>query len=113
MPQYMLSIYFKKSSTVHPQDQGRVASEIDALNERIRESGAWVYAAGLGPIDQARAIMADEEGSDVADGPVPRCESQLAGFWILDAGTEGDAIVWAEHASRILAAPVEVRPLIT
>ncbi len=111
MTRFHLAMYFDQESGVVPTDVRRISAVVGELNNELRDRGAWVMAAGFEPSPRAHVVTADDEGADTADGPYLHTGEQAGGFWIIDAPTMGDAIVWAERASRMLHLPVEVRAL--
>ena len=61
-------------------------ADVDAVNEEIKQAGAWVFAGGLHPASTATVVR--EDGGEVllTDGPFPETKEQLGGFWVIEAG---------------------------
>jgi hypothetical protein len=89
------------------------------LNKDLQASGELVGAEGLTPPDAAKIVRRGGDGSPaITDGPFPESKEFLAGFWILECGSEARVI---EIATRISGAPgrggvpmgfpVEIRPI--
>ncbi|WP_296665838.1 YciI family protein [Demequina sp.] len=111
MSHFYLSMYYEQESGHTPGDLPQIMSEIDAFNDELRDDGAWVTAAAFEPAPRAHVVTTDPEGSETTDGPYLRTEEQSGGYWVIEARTMGDAIVWAQKASHILRLPIEVRKL--
>ncbi len=111
MTQYLLSVYMIDGQEP-PSDEEtqKMYADVGAVNEEIKEAGAWVFANGLHPASTATVVR--EEGGEVllTDGPFPESKEQLGGFWIIEVADLDAALAWARKATVACAAPVEVRP---
>lgn len=111
MPRFHLTMYYPQASGEVPENIDEIMAEVEALNDDLREAGAWVAAAAFEPAPRARVVTSTDEGCDTADGPYLATEEQSGGYWIIETRGMGDAIVWASRASKALRLPVEVRAL--
>ncbi len=112
MPQFLMTLYFDQQSGEVPADFDAVMARIDAFNDHLRDKGAYVMTFGLEPSPRAQVVRADSHGASTDDGPYLPTKEQAGGFWIIKVDSMGNAVVWAERASRVLGLPVEVRALI-
>lgn len=115
MTQYLMSVYGPAERT----DYGNYASEeamnqafadTGAFNDRLKESGHWVYANGL---EQATtATVVDGQGAEpvITDGPYLEAKEYLGGFWIIEAPDLDVALRLAAEGSKACRGKVEVRP---
>ena len=111
MTQYLLSVYMIDGQEPPSDEETRkMYADVGAVNEEIKEAGAWVFANGLHPASTATVVR--EEGGEVllTDGPFPESKEQLGGFWIIEVADLDAALAWARKATVACAAPVEVRP---
>ncbi|HEX2274943.1 MAG TPA: YciI family protein [Acidimicrobiales bacterium] len=110
MTQYLLSVYVDESAEPPAEEMEQAYKDVDALNERIKAEGAWVFAGGLHPSSTATVVRA--QGGDVltTDGPFAEAKEHLGGFWIIEAPDLDAALAWAAKATVACRAPVEVRP---
>jgi hypothetical protein len=111
MTQYLLSVYLTEGDTPPSQEEMEQAyKDVDALNQEIKNAGAWVFAGGLHPASTATVVRAT--GGDIltTDGPFPEAREQLGGFWVITAPDLDAALAWAAKATVACRAPVEVRP---
>jgi hypothetical protein len=111
MSQYLLSVYYVEGEET-PSDEvmQQMYADVEAVNEKIREAGAWVFAGGLHTPDTATVVRAD--GGDIltTDGPFPEAKEQIGGFWIIEAADLDEAMEWASQATVACRGPVEIRP---
>ena len=111
MKQYLLSVY-------HPDGQGAPSPElmepimrdVDALNDKMRGAGVWVFAGGLHPSSTATVVRLQDGDVLTTDGPFVEGKEHVGGFWVITADDLDAALAWATKASRACGAPVEVRP---
>jgi len=98
---------------------------IDAFNDRLRDGGHWILAAGIGGPSTATLIdrraghaagegatagaghAAGSAGTSLQDGP-----DAYSGFWIIDAATPEIARELAEAGSAACNRRVELRPFL-
>ena len=85
---------------------------ITAYNERIQETGNWVFAAGLAGPDSATVIDGRGEEPMFSDGPFIETKEYVAGFWILEAADLDEALKLAAEGSKHCNRRVEVRPML-
>ena len=111
MTQYLLSVYMIEGEPEPAPDvMEQMYKDVDAVNQEIKEAGAWVFAGGLHPANTATVVK--ESGGEVltTDGPFPETKEQLGGFWVIEAPDLDAALAWAAKATKACRAPVEVRP---
>ncbi|QOY90715.1 YciI family protein [Paludibaculum fermentans] len=90
------------------------------LNRELRASGNLVSAEGLAGPEQAVIVRAGQDGAPVTDGVFPESKEFLAGYWIVDVETTGQAYAIAARASAApgpggipLNMPIEVRQVMS
>lgn len=111
MTQYLLSVHMVEGDEPPSAEEMEQAyKDVDALNQRIQEAGAWVFGGGLHPASTATVVRASGEEIVTTDGPFAGTKEQLGGFWIIDVADLDAALDWAARATRACRAPVEVRP---
>ena len=111
MTQYLLSVYMVEGEPEPAPDViEQMYKDVEAVNQEIKEAGAWGFAGGLHPANTATVVK--ESGGDVltTDGPFPETKEQLGGFWVIQAADLAAALAWAAKATKACRAPVEVRP---
>lgn len=113
MPQYLVSVWHDDTYDLDfstPDAQRRVA-QVGALNDELRNAGAWVFAAGLHPASSATVLRSTAGEVSMTDGPYAETKEQMGGFWIIEARDLDAALAWAGKAATACEGPVEVRPL--
>jgi hypothetical protein len=81
-----------------------------AFNEGLRKSGHFVEADALEPGRTTSTIRVRQGKTSVTDGPFAESKELVAGFYLIEARDQAEAV---EIASRIPSAPlgtIEVRP---
>jgi hypothetical protein len=110
MTQYLLSVYQPDGPVPAPEKLRRIRADLDALNQEIKDAGAWVFAAGLQPPDTA-AVLRPQDGEVLTtDGPFAEGKEHLGGFTIVEAPDRDAALGWGRKLSRATGLPIEVRP---
>jgi hypothetical protein len=72
------------------------------IGDELRQSGELVLTEGLSWPENARLVRTGPNGTPITDGVFPESKEFLAGFWIVDVGSEQRAV---EIALRISGAP--------
>ena len=111
MTQYMLSVFDDGGTQDLSADVlEKIYADVDALNNEIREAGAWVFAGGLHPADTATVVREKNGETVVTDGPYAETKEQVGGFWVIEAPDLDAALAWANKATVACQGPIEVRP---
>ena len=111
MSQYLMSVYYVEGEEA-PSDEviQQMYADVDALNKKMQDAGAWVFGGGLHTPDTATVVRS--EGGEVltTDGPFPEAKEQIGGFWIIEAENLDAVLDWASQATVACRGPVEIRP---
>ena len=112
MTQYLLSVHGsdEEYASWSEEEMQKAYAETEKFNEKLRASGAWVFAGGLQPISQATTVDGTGEKPIVTDGPYAESKEYLGGFWVIEAPDLDAALKWAEEGSAACTGKVEVRP---
>ena len=112
MPQYMLSVIHEPDLDVSlsEEDMQRMFTQVDAFNNELQSTGAWVFAGGLMPISDATCVDATGPEPVVTDGPYAEAKEYLGGFWVIEAADLDAALAIAAKGSAACEGKVEVRP---
>jgi hypothetical protein len=73
-----------------PGGRRAIIAEVDAFNERLRESGELVAVDGLLP--PARAVRAPDGIPVVSDGPYLEAKEHVGSYFIIDVASEKRAL---------------------
>ncbi len=113
MPQYLLSVWHDGDYSDldwSSEDMARIGAQVNAVNDTMRDEGAWVFGTGLRPASSATVVRASGGEVSMTDGPYAETKEQMGGFWIIEAADLDSALNWAGKAAAACEAPVEVRP---
>jgi hypothetical protein len=111
MNQYLLSVhYVEGEAPPSPEVMQQMYADVEALNQEIKQQGAWVFAGGLTEPHTATVVRLEGDEILTTDGPFPEAKEQIGGFWVIKAEDLDAALKWAEKATRACLGPVEVRP---
>ena len=110
MTAYLLSVYQPDGPTPPPAELEKIMQDVDALNQEIRDAGAWVFAGGLQPPDTATVLRRAGDEVLSTDGPYTEGKEHLGGFTIVDVPDLDAALGWGAKFHRATGLPVEVRP---
>jgi hypothetical protein len=111
MAEYLLSVHHDYDTEFPSLEEMQPVFEaVDRFNQKVRDAGAWVFAGGLTPVQQATTV--DNTGSTpiVSDGPYAESKEYLGGFWVIQAADLDEALQWAKEGSAACRGKVEVRP---
>ena len=111
MPTYLLSVFGDESKVeelrTKPEIMAEMYASVGAYNEKLMETGAWVFAGGLQ--SSGTATVARPDGSTSA-GSFLSVQEPMGGFWVIKADDDDAALEWAKQGSAACGSPVEVRP---
>ena len=111
MKQYLLAVHMVEGQDAPaPEVMEQAYKDVDALNNEIKEAGAWVFAGGLHPADTATVVRVVDGEVVTTDGPFAETKEHLGGFWVIAAADLDEALAWAAKGTVACQAPVEVRP---
>jgi hypothetical protein len=109
MKRYLLSLYQPKGEAP-PEVLEPVMRNLAALNQELRDAGAWVFAGGLHPPSTATVLRAADGDVLMTDGPFAEAKEQIGGFTIIEAPDLDAALEWGRKLTLATTLPVEVRP---
>jgi hypothetical protein len=113
MTQYLLSVHTAAGETREPmteEEMQRAWQPILALEAEMKSSGAWVFSGRLHEADTATVVRMSDGALLTIDGPFVEAKEHLGGFYIIEAVDLDAALAWASKVTRVIMAPIEVRP---
>ncbi len=111
MTQYLLSLYQGDGPAPAPEFLAKIMADLDVVNRDMRAAGAWVFAAGLHPVESATVVKDRDGEAMITDGPYIEGKEHLGGFTIVEAPDLDAALGWAARMARATTLPIEVRPM--
>lgn len=82
------------------------------LCHQLNGKGQYVHASPLQPEATGKIVRVRNGKSTVTDGPFMETKEQLAGYFLVDAENQAEAIRIAERVPGARIGTVEVRPLV-
>jgi hypothetical protein len=110
MKQYLLSVYQPDGPAPPADVLERISRDLDALNQELRDAGAWVFAGGLHPPTTATVLRVRDGELLVTDGPFAEGKEHIGGFTIIRAPDLDAALAWGRRLALATTLPIEVRP---
>ncbi len=117
MTEYLLSVYHGDEAGLSPEDlltseeMQQSIQDCNALNDRLRAAGAWVFAGGLHPSSSATVLRGSGDEVIMTDGPFLEGKEHIGGFWIIEAADLDAALEWGRQATGACLFPVEGPPV--
>ncbi|ASW56201.1 YciI family protein [Plantactinospora sp. KBS50] len=110
MKQYLLSVHFVEGApTPSDEEIQTMFRETGRINDEMKAAGAWVFAGGLLPPENATVVRTQNGTATMSDGPFAETKEHIAGFWIIRCADLDAALAWAEKCAAACG-PIEVRP---
>jgi hypothetical protein len=77
----------------------------------LRQKGVLLAAEPLFPIETAKTVRMRQGRTTITDGPFAETKEQLAGFYLIDANSEEEALTIASGIPPAREGSIEVRPV--
>ena len=117
MAQYLLLIYGDQKQSMERWEQMSEEERNENLGQwwkytkELQDAGAHVAGEALQPVDVAKTVRLRDGEQLVTDGPFAETKEQLGGFYLIDVGTEAEALEWAAKIPSVPYGSIEVRPV--
>src|SRR6516164_1821939 len=108
--QYLLLIYDNEKRWSGGYDPKEM-SEYQAYGKEF--AGAIRGGNALLPTAKAKTVRVRNGNRSVTDGPFAETKEQLAGFYLMEAASEDEALLMAEKIPGAKYGSIEVRPIMT
>jgi hypothetical protein len=105
--QYLVNVIDSRAGSGTAEE----AVAIDAFNDKLREGGHWVFAAGLAHPSASTVIDGRGDEPVLTDGPFVETKEFAAGFWIIEAPDLDVALALMAEGSKACNRRLEVRPV--
>jgi hypothetical protein len=112
--QYVLLIYGDQAAMASASDDDRQAmmGEYGTFTEDLRSSGAMVAGDELEPATSAKTVTVRNGERLVTDGPFAETKETLGGYYLIEAGSEDEALDWAAKIPGSRYGKIEVRAVV-
>jgi hypothetical protein len=110
MTQYLVAIHLPDDFDPSSVDKA-MEHDIDALNEEMEAKGVRLFAGGLRPASEAKALRVQPDGKVlITDGPYLETKEHIGGLSIGQAADMDEALTWTRKGAVVCRASGEVRP---
>jgi hypothetical protein len=103
---YVCLVYLEESKLHAVPDRECMAS-----GDRFRTEGLLVAAEALQPVRKARSVRVRGGQMMVTDGPFAETKEMLAGFYLIEAADDDEAVRIAARIPPAREGTIEVRPV--
>jgi hypothetical protein len=110
MKQYLLSVIQPDGPAPAAEVLETISRDLDALNQELKDAGAWVFAGGLHPPSTATVVRLEDGEVLMTDGPFAEGKEHIGGFTIVRAPDLDAALEWGRRLAQATTLPIEVRP---
>jgi hypothetical protein len=90
-----------------PAAEGMAA--MTRYNESLREAGVLLSVEGLRPAAGGARVRLRGGEAQVSRGPFPATRETVAGYWMIQVGSQDEAIAWASRCPMPDNAVIEIR----
>jgi hypothetical protein len=110
---YLCLVYIeeKKADAMLKSEMDALMEETGAYNEALQQSGRFISAAGLQPVQTATTVRMRNGKLSITDGPFAETKEVLGGFYVIEARDLNEAIQLASKSPSLRIGSVEVRPI--
>jgi hypothetical protein len=110
---YLLTIISDESqwADATPRELQEMMSAYEAFTREITAAGVMLGGEGLSPSSAATTVRVRGDEVVTSDGPFAETREQLGGYYLLDCGSEDEAIGWAARMPGARYGAIEVRPV--
>ena len=111
---YMFLIYSQETpEPAPPEELAKVADAHRAVMTETAQKGVFRGAEPLKPTSTATTVRTRNGSAFTTDGPFAETKEQLAGYYLVEAGTQEEALAIAAKIPGARFGSVEVRPIMT
>ena len=113
MKQYLLSVVTPTGGKQPPPEVlGPIRERVAAVNQALKDEGAWVFSGGLNAPSTATVLRRQGDEVLMTDGPFAEGKEYLGGFTIIRVADLDAALDWGTKLTRAIGLPIEVRPFV-
>ncbi len=106
---FMMLVKASKESEAGMLPSKELIAAMGQVNEEMVKAGVMIAGEGLQASSKGVRITYSGSKRSVTDGPFAETKELLAGFWMIDVKSKGDAIAWASRVPFTDGEVMEVR----
>src|SRR4051794_20138609 len=93
-----------------PEEAEKAVGEYYAYTKALEQAGILLASERLRPAEDAALVRVGPTGTpSVLNGPFIETKEQLGGFWMIEAGSQDEAVRWATRCPGSRHGTMEVR----
>ena len=110
---YLCLVYIeeKQADAMLKSEMDALMDETGAYHEALQQSGHFISAAGLKPVQTATTVRMRNGKLSITDGPFAETKEVLGGYYVIEARDLNEAIQLASKSPSLRIGSVEVRPI--
>ena len=105
----MVVVKANKESEAGIMPSQKLLSEMGNFNEELVKAGVLLAGEGLQPSSKGKRVKFSGANRTVIDGPFTETKQLIAGFWLWQVRSMGEAIEWLKRAPFDAGTEVEIR----
>jgi hypothetical protein len=110
MKTYLLSVIQPDGPVPPAAELEKIMSNVYALQDEMRDAGAWVFSGGLHAPSTATLLRPSGDDVVMTDGPFAEGKEQIGGLSIVRAEDLDGALEWGRRLALATTLAIEVRP---
>ncbi|WP_426286271.1 YciI family protein [Luteibacter sp. E-22] len=95
---FMVIVRANEDSEAGKMPSEEMLTAMGNYNEELVRAGVMLAAEGLHPSSKGARVRFSGNGRDVIDGPFAEARELIAGFWLIQVRSLGEAIEWVKRA---------------
>ena len=95
---FMVVVKANQDSEAGVMPTEELLTEMGKFNEELVEAGVMLAAEGLHPSSKGARVRFSGGKRTVTDGPFAETKELVAGFWLWQVKSKGEAIEWLKRA---------------
>ena len=94
---FMVMVKATKESEAGVMPSEQLLAEMMLYNEELVKAGVMLAGEGLQPTSKGARVRFSGKERTVIDGPFTEAKDQVAGFWLWQVKSKGEAIAWVKR----------------
>ena len=105
---FMMIVKATTESEAGVMPKEELLAAMGRYNEELAKAGALLAGEGLHPSSRGARVRFSGVQRTVATGPFAPARELIAGFWLIQAGSLGEAIDWAKRCPNPMGGESEI-----
>ena len=95
---FLMMVKANKDSEAGVMPTDTLIAEMGRYNEELAKAGVLLDLSGLQPSSKGARVRFSGGKRTVVDGPFTQTKELIAGYWLIQVKSRGEAIEWAKRA---------------